>query len=116
MKEHGLYTLDGYLLYWADHNATVLQEIPSHRLLVIRTDEITKRTSEIAAFAGVALSKTSPEKSHSFKAAAKYNILSQIPPEYLEEKVSVHCRKLMDQFFPAIRTAHDVLPHGNPKS
>lgn len=115
LKEHGLYTLDGYLSDWADHNGNVLQEIPSDKLLVIRTNEITKSTREIAAFAGVALSKISPEKSHSFKAAAKYNMLSKIPPDFLEEKVNVHCRKLMDQFFPAVKAAHDVLPEVDHK-
>ena len=116
LKEHGLYTLDGYLSYWADHNRNVLQKISSDRLFIVRTDEISRRVREMAAFAGVTESKINQEKSHAFKAAAKYNILSRIPPNFLEEKVNVHCRTLMDQLFPAVKTARDVLSGIQDKS
>ena len=116
LKEHGLYTLDGYLSYWAAHNRNVLQRISSDRLFIVRTDEISKRAREIAAFAGVPESKINPGKSHSFKAVAKYNLLSGIPPDFLERKVHVHCRTLMDQFFPAVKTAEDALSEVQGKS
>lgn len=47
LKEKGLYTLDGYLSYWAQHNRTVIETVPKERLLIIRTDKISECTNEI---------------------------------------------------------------------
>ena len=86
------------------------------RRFIVCTHEISKRAREIAAFAGVPESKINPGKSHSFRAAAKYNLLSRIPLDFLEEKVNAHGRTLMNQFFPAVKTAPDVLPEIFSKS
>jgi len=84
-------------------------KISSEQVLIVRTHEISKRVHQIADFAGVSESSICPGKSHSFKAAAKHNLLAGIPPDFLEAKVNTHCRILMNQFFPEVKTAHDVL-------
>lgn len=68
LQEHGLYSLDGYLSYWALHNATVLRKVPSERLLVARTDEIKKRVLDICKFANIPEASANRERSHSFSA------------------------------------------------
>ncbi len=40
LRERGLFTVDAYLSYWARHNREVLETVPSSRLLVVRTDQM----------------------------------------------------------------------------
>ncbi len=109
LKEKQLYTLDGYLSYWAHHNHTVIDTVPSDRLLIIRTDKISDCVEQIARFAGVPISKLRQENSHANKARAKFQLLDTINQEYLEDKVKEHCGDLMAQFFPEIQSINDVL-------
>lgn len=107
LKEKGLYTIDGYLSYWAHHNRTVINTVPKDRLLIVRTDKIGESLDEIATFAGISRSNLKQEKSHSFKAKAKFHLLDGIDREYLEYKVKEHCGDLMAQFFPEIQSKED---------
>lgn len=109
LKEKGLYTLDGYLSYWTNHNNKVLASVPSHRLMIIKTNEITQRAYELADFAGIPRTAVKIENSHSFKNPTKFNVLQEIDQSYLEEKVQEHCGVLMHKFFPEIKTAQDGL-------
>jgi hypothetical protein len=108
LAERGLYTLDGYLSYWAAHNATVLRRVPREKLLVVRTDRISQSVRHIADFAGVPLAKLNLRKAHSFKNEEFRGVVSMIAPRFLEEKVSMHCREIMQAYFPDIRSALDV--------
>lgn len=100
LEKHGLYTLDGYFSYWAKHNRKVLAIVPAEKLLVIRTHEIAKEIERIADFVGVPANTLNPEKAHSFKHKNKFNILSEIDKDFLEQKVHQHCKVLMDKLFP----------------
>jgi hypothetical protein len=103
LKEQGLYTLDGYLSYWAEHNHTVLRQVPNERLLVVRTDEIDTRARDIASFAGVPDSYINTDYSHSFKAVVKLGVLEAIDRSYLDSKIDQHCADLVNRFFPELR-------------
>jgi hypothetical protein len=105
LKEHGLYTLDGYLSYWAEHNETVLRQVPAGRLLVVRTDEITPMAQRIAVFAGLPRPAVRVEQSHAFRASVKHRLLERIERSHLEGRVQQHCGELMRRFFPTIRLA-----------
>ena len=108
LKEKGLYTLDGYLSYWQHHNRTVIETVPEHRLLIVRTDKITERAEEIAAFAGLSSGNLRKEDSHAFKAQAKFGLLDELDQEYLEYKVNEHCATLIAQFFPEIQSRRNT--------
>lgn len=110
LKENGLYTLDGYLSYWGYHNRTIIDTVPEDRLLIVRTDKISEHVEEIASFAGILSSNLSKEKSHAFKAKAKFGLLDQVDQEYLECKVKEHCGDLIALFFPEIQSKQDALP------
>lgn len=103
LAENGLYTLDGYLSYWATHNKNVLATVPENRLLVIRTHEITQNISRIAEFLGIHTKYLDVSKSHSFKSKKNYGLLSRIDRKFLEEKVDTHCKEIMDKYFPDIK-------------
>lgn len=108
LKKIGLYTLDGYLSYWASHNNRVLSSIPEDRLMIIKTNEITKRADDIAVFAGLPKKSLQIEHSHSFKNPLKFNVLQEIQEPYLEAKVQEYCGPLMKRFFPEIRSINDA--------
>jgi hypothetical protein len=108
LREHGLYTLDGYLSYWASHNQKVLSTVPEDQLMVVRTDEITQRAHDIAEFAGLPREAVRLEKSHAFQNPKKYSILRQLEPSYLEERVQEYCTPLIERFFPEIQSVEDA--------
>jgi len=108
LKEHNLYTLDGYLTYWAMHNNRVLSTVPDSNLLIVKTNEIPDFLYRIAEFSGLPKDCILPERAHTFKNPQKYGILRQINSEHLEEKVSLHCESLMREFFPNIRSLSDA--------
>ena len=109
LKERGLYTLDGYFSYWAKHYSEVLAKVPSDRLLVIRTTDITQKVAELLAFAGVSMAVARAGSSHECKAPRRHNVLSQIEPHFLEEKVRQHCGPLMRQHFPEIVSSQSMV-------
>ncbi len=108
LKDRGLYALDGYLSYWEYHNRTVLDAVPIGRLLVVRTDEITRNAENIGRFVGGSSSNLDVEKSHSFKAKRKFGVVDQIDQMYLDEKIMEHCGDLMKKFFPEIQSRGDA--------
>jgi len=108
LKEKSLYTLAGYFTYWAKHNSRILDTVPAERLLVVRTDQISKRAFEIAEFARLPRRTVRVERTHEYKNPAKQEIIRQIDRNYLQAKVEQHCRPLMTRFFPEIKSLDDV--------
>jgi hypothetical protein len=107
LKERGLYTLDGYLSYWAAHNEKVLASVPAERLLVVRTDRITPEAGNICAFAGLPPESVDLGHSHEFKNPNKFGLLSQIDRGHLERTVDKYCRPLLGRFFPEVKSLDD---------
>ena len=103
LADHGLYTLDGYLSYWAKHTNQVLTAVPSERLLIIKTLDFNQSISQIEDFLEIT-SGSLPRntKINVRKAKDKYNLLSQIDRSFVEEKINLYCRELMDKFFPEV--------------
>jgi Sulfotransferase domain len=110
LQQRGLYTLDGYLSYWATHNRRVIEIVPPDRLLIVRTHEISKDAPRIANFARLPIETADGEKSHTFPARARFNVLAEIDADHLERKVHEHCRTIMAAYFPQIRCVSDAIP------
>jgi len=100
LVDRGLYTLDGYLSYWAEHNETVLRTVPRSRLLVIKTREIDRSIGRIADFLGIPADTIDTSATRSNVAEAKSDILSHLPASLIEEKVAQYCSGVMGDFFP----------------
>ena len=61
LEVKGLYSLQGYLSYWARHNDFVLNAVPSDKLLVdVPTRGLSEHTDDIASFVGVDHSSAQP--------------------------------------------------------
>lgn len=100
--DYGLYSIDGYLACWAEHNEFVIKQVPKDRLLIIRTTDISVSLNYISDFVGVSPQTLDKKKMHLYPAKAKYHLLKKINPDFLTEKATFHCGKLMEDFFPYI--------------
>lgn len=108
LKERGLYTLDGYLSAWTWHNRKALDTIPEDRLMVVRTDRITERAAEIAAYAGIPGGHQLEEKAHAFPAKERFDVLSELDQDYLHSKIVEHCGELIAEYFPERQPPMDL--------
>lgn len=100
----GLYTLDGYLSAWASHNNKVLATVARDRLVVVRTQDIARDVPKLVDFLGVPLNHLNTKGVHSFKGRMKFDLLSKLDEQYLEEKVNKYCRTIMDAYFPEVES------------
>jgi hypothetical protein len=108
LREHELPSVDSHLARWAARNAAALATVPASRLLVVRTDQITARAFDIADFAGLPRRLVRAQKAHAFRAPVDRQLVRQLDPVFLESKVERHCRPLMTQIFPDVRSLDDV--------
>ena len=108
LKNMGLYSLDGYLSYWTNHNLTVIETVPKDRLFIVRTDKISEDTKDILEFAGTSRNKFFHNHSHTFKAKAKFNVLDKLDQKYLQLKIEEHCQELIIRFFPEMQAQNHI--------
>jgi len=108
LEENKLPNLNSYFSRWAERNSEVLAKVPGDRLLVVRTDQITARAFEIADFAGLPRRAVRMRRVHAFQASVKRELIRQIDGAFLERKVNQHCRSLMTQFFPDVKSLDDA--------
>jgi len=115
LKATGLYPVENYLARWAAHNEKVLATIPPERLLVVRTEQIGARALEIADFAGLPRGTLRLHRTHEYRNPVQREIIRELDPKFLEQKVERHCRPLMKRFFPEIESLADAkLACGTP--
>ncbi len=109
LQDNGLYTVDGYLSYWADYNRKIIDMIPEDRLLVIRTDRIRDNLQNIADFLGVCVSTLDNTRTHVYKAKKRFDLIWEIDREFLESKGKEYCSDLMLRYFPEIESLDDAI-------
>ncbi len=102
LKDKGLYPLKSYFRAWANHNQRVLDTVPADRLLVIRTNEISKSPKRIAGFLGIPARTLDRSRSRSFASRKRFDLLSSIDPDYVKEAAQEDCMPLMTRFFPGV--------------
>ena len=106
----GLYSINAYLSAWARRNNFALEQIPSKRLLVIRTYELRNSIPRLAQFLNFAPETLNAGNSHLYRTNKDFGILHQIDRAYLQDRVQQYCQPLMQHFFPHIQCADDALP------
>ena len=99
LEAEGLPTLNISFARWNQRNQKVLSTVPEHRLLIVKTRDITKRAYEIADFAGLPRSSIQLSRSHQHKAPRKHHLLEGIDRKYLDMKVQEHCGSLHETVF-----------------
>ena len=111
LADCGLYSIEGYLACWAEHNAFVIQTVAKDRLLIVRTTDISVSLGRISDFVGVPLQTLDKQKTHLYPARTKYYLLDKIDSDFLAEKADFHCSKLMAEFFPDIISYDCISKH-----
>ena len=96
---HNLPPLACYFQLWAHHNAQVLHAVPKHRLLIVKTDEISDRIPDIAAWAGVSSSALRADQAWLFATAQKHRMLARFDPSYVRDTAQRFCGPLMKEYF-----------------
>lgn len=100
LVDNQTYSIDGYLTFWREHIRKMLDSIPAERLLVVRTHEISDNVAKIAAFLNIPAENLNLSKSHEGRSPQIIQLLSKIDQKYLAEKYEIHCREIMDKYFP----------------
>ena len=111
LKRRGLYTLDGYLSYWRAHNEKVLSTVPRDRLLVVRTDDLSQRLTEIAQFIGLKDCAADIERAHANQAPTKYHFSRNSTPTTSAAQCA-WCEPLLQRFFPELGGGRPHLQSG----
>jgi hypothetical protein len=99
LSSRGLYPLSAYFQYWATHIQTMLEVVPTDRLMVLTTSELSQSLEDIAAFVDVPLASLKPERSHSHKGTRRLGILEELDRTFLFETCLFHCGELMRVWF-----------------
>ncbi len=100
LEKMKLYPIRSYLEFWKTHNQNVLYSVPKERLLIIKTNEISKMTPQLANFLHVNESNIFNKASHEFKAKGKHNILDKLDTNFLYDSAMEICGELNDEYFP----------------
>ncbi len=98
LDEMGVYPIRQYLSYWARHNDFVLSEIPEDRLLIIPTQEIKSRVSQIAEFVGLNVSDLDTENTHSYRAPEKHHVLEKLDYQ-IRSEIEEICGPVIDRLY-----------------
>lgn len=99
LRQLGLFTLDGYLHYWNEHNITVINKVPAGRLLIIRTDQLPESLTKIASFVNNPALTDNMKHAHLNIAVNHWSVLEQLESGYLDAKILHRCEGLVRQFF-----------------
>jgi len=107
-RPRGKVCLKQLMKMWTAANTSLLHRIPTERLLVLRTDDLSHSIPAIAEFVGVPESDLDAD--HANKGGG-VNLLGSFDGERLERLVSSHCGDLMAAMFPDVNLAN-FMPDG----
>jgi hypothetical protein len=96
LRSRGLYPIPAILSHWCTENERVLREISPERLLVVRTEELSRSLERIAEHCGIA--PQSLHETHANAARSEAGLLAQVPTSYLVEAAEP-CAELMERFW-----------------
>mgnify|MGYP003384612578 FL=1 len=87
----------------------MLDLVDSNKLLALKTSDIKQKLPSICQFLNIDRGSVNIQSSHSFKAPKKYNLLTQINPDYIEQLIhEAGGKEIMKDFYPEISSVNDV--------
>lgn len=99
LKSLELPPLDCYLRNWSTLIMDVTAVVPRDRLLVVKTNEIGQRLSDIETFMNIPLGSLDGDKAHLYKSKSKLEILSQMDEAHVNRRVEANCGFLVKHYF-----------------
>ena len=113
LRDAGFRPVASYLQQWAEWNTSVLRDVPSDRLLVVRTEDLSDAADALARFAGVPVGTVQP--AHANANVDRARLLSQIPREFIVERAQEHCAAVMERYWaPTGTTFKNDFPYLHP--
>ncbi|WP_159816963.1 sulfotransferase [Colwellia sp. 20A7] len=100
LEEMKLYPVRSYLEFWKEHNQKVINSVHQDKLLIIKTQDISKSTSKILSFLDVDTPKIINNSTHEFKAKGKHGILEKLDTNFIYDIAMEICGELNDTYFP----------------
>lgn len=98
LEGNGLAPLEVYLKQYGEHYVLVEKEIPHDRLLILRTDELSNKSHQIAEFLNINANKLITEHSNSEPIKAAF--IDQLDEQFIIRSLWEHCAPIIEQFFP----------------
>lgn len=96
----GSVPIASYLHYWRDHINLVLDSVPSERLLILKTHEISKEPERIADHLGITISTLNLSSSHSGHLQQRVcSLTDMVNQDYLHDSINNICGDLLTQLF-----------------
>jgi hypothetical protein len=93
LKEHGLYSLDAYLKQYIEQYTILFNSLPRDRTLIVNTDELNQSIEPLSHFLNI--DKRTIQHKHMNQVKNKLNILDQLDPEFVNNKVDVYEKHLL---------------------
>jgi len=110
LERLGLFPLDGYLSGWSAHYRRVMDAVPSQRLLVIRTKNLSGSVDRLAEFLSIAPDSINTERSHMHRCPRDHGVVGRLDSGLVEDKVASNCEAVMSRIV-AVIDALDGEPH-----
>lgn len=98
LARHNLYTLDGYLSYWAKHNKDILAKVPNHKLLIVKTNEISSKVAKISDFLGVNFDELNTQNLIPLKLKVSLISYRKLTARFLKKKLIYTAKALWMSF------------------
>lgn len=92
LRELDLYPLHHYVRYWREEPEAIVRRLASRDLLLLRTEELTMSVRVIADFVGVSATTVAADRSHSYRASRKHEVLAALDPGYVDRVIGAQSR------------------------
>lgn len=102
LEAAGLSPIRGYPSYWREHVKMVVDHVPKEGLLVVRTDQISDRISQIADSLEIDENSIFRSKAESNVSTGRSTICAELDPDFLRRAIRDCCSDLMAEYFPEV--------------
>lgn len=99
LRDAGVESVASYLRVWTMQNTTVLDRVPSERLLVVRTEDLSDAADTLARFTGVPVGTVHP--AHANANDNRSGLLAEVPREFIVDRAREHCAAVMEKYWGA---------------
>ena len=98
----GLYTLEGYLRYWADAMRIPVERLASRNLMIVQTEDLHARSEEIATFCGIDNYRPDEAATHAFANPHRFGLVGKLDRSHVLGTLKAVCGDLLLQYYPGV--------------
>ncbi|OSM02307.1 hypothetical protein MAIT1_02426 [Magnetofaba australis IT-1] len=98
--------ITAYLSYWREHIETVLNAVPTERLLLLRTERIGVSLERLATFLNIDTAQLNANRSHAARGKHALPLASVVPEEFIQDCIAQICQPLLTQLQQRLDAGH----------